>query len=379
LSILKKEKVMNPTNINISAEITGLRYQVFFVNDLTEVNFADLNINSAPSSFLISDKKYNYGISKWVSPKRTRSYPFERVYNTLNVPKRITVIPIIKDEGAKGDRDFIQWDTVSLMSLLDVYVIFAYYNKAIKHTRRENKITKQEFDNDYVKSKIIEISNYHSSALHWNLKEIKETLPGLIDFVKSAYDELHKQLGVEFHNPKGLQIFKDQFLTGVEEFMNTSRSKAKDAQNRERLTTQPKEHLITLTKATITIKNYLGGIYYFTTDEIKIIDNNLLLIEGKHSRDSKLPSIGDIKDGLLKMVLYCNLTDVKIDGEKLTPKPILKLTSENLSGRISSNDSKEEISSFREINGLSDVHSMMIDQLIEGAKINNFEIVFEGI
>jgi len=370
---------MNPTNINISAEITGLRYQVFFVNDLTEVNFADLNINSAPSSFLISDKKYNYGISKWVSPKRTRSYPFERVYNTLNVPKRITVIPIIKDEGAKGDRDFIQWDTVSLMSLLDVYVIFAYYNKAIKHTRRENKITKQEFDNDYVKSKIIEISNYHSSALHWNLKEIKETLPGLIDFVKSAYDELHKQLGVEFHNPKGLQIFKDQFLTGVEEFMNTSRSKAKDAQNRERLTTQPKEHLITLTKATITIKNYLGGIYYFTTDEIKIIDNNLLLIEGKHSRDSKLPSIGDIKDGLLKMVLYCNLTDVKIDGEKLTPKPILKLTSENLSGRISSNDSKEEISSFREINGLSDVHSMMIDQLIEGAKINNFEIVFEGI
>jgi hypothetical protein len=151
---------MNPTNVNISAEITGLKYQVFFVNDLPEVNFADLNINSAFSSFLISDKKYNYGISKWVSPKRTRSYPFERVYNTLSVPKRITVIPIIKDEGAKGDRDFIQWDTVSLMSLLDVYVIFAYYNNAIKHPRRENKITQQKFENDYVKEQ-----NYRNKQL----------------------------------------------------------------------------------------------------------------------------------------------------------------------------------------------------------------------
>jgi ferredoxin-NADP reductase len=80
-----------------------------------------------------------------------------------------------------------------------------------------------------LKSKIIEISNYHSSALHWNLKEIKETLPGLIDIVKLAYDELHRRLDVEFHNSKGLQNLRDQFLIGVDEFMNTSRSKAKDA------------------------------------------------------------------------------------------------------------------------------------------------------
>ena len=103
--------------MHITAEITGLKYQVNCTDNLTEFSFKDFNINSAPSCFLLSDKKYNYGISKWVSPKRTRSYPFERVYNSLNVPKRITVIPIIKDEGSKGDRDFIQWDTVSLMSL----------------------------------------------------------------------------------------------------------------------------------------------------------------------------------------------------------------------------------------------------------------------
>ncbi|MEM4247619.1 MAG: hypothetical protein QXF14_04885, partial [Candidatus Woesearchaeota archaeon] len=71
------------------------------------------------------DAKHSLGISKGVWPKRARSYPYERVYNTLNISKKITVIPIVKNEGAAGDSDFIQWDTVSLMSLLDVYVIFA--------------------------------------------------------------------------------------------------------------------------------------------------------------------------------------------------------------------------------------------------------------
>ncbi len=64
------------------------------------------------------------------------------------------MIPIVKDEGANGDRDFIQWDTVSLMSLLDVFVIFAYYDKAEK---KGQKITNQQFDNEYVLSKIREI------------------------------------------------------------------------------------------------------------------------------------------------------------------------------------------------------------------------------
>lgn len=365
--------------MNITAKITGLKYQVNCANDLSELSFRDLDINAAPSCFLLSDKKYNYGISKWVSPKRTRSYPFERVYNSLNVPKRITVIPIIKDEGAKGDRDFIQWDTVSLMSLLDVYVILAFYNKAVNHPSRENKITNQEFDNEYVKNKIIEISNYHSSALHWNLKEIKDTLPSLIDIVQKSYNGLHRKLNVAFHNSRGIQNFKNQFQKSVADFMDTSRNKAKDAQNREKQTVQPKEFLSTSTKATITIKNYLGGIYYFTTDEIAAIGNNLHLIEGKHSSNSKLPSISDIKDGLLKMVLYCNLTDVKVNDINFTPKPVLKLTSTNISGRITSNNLPLEIDKFKRSNSFNNNQIGIIDNLFIEAKANNFELIIGSV
>ena len=106
--------------MNITGKITGIKYKILLSDELKKVAVEDFDINETPSACLLTDDQITFAVSKWVSPKRTRSYPFERVFNTLNVSKKITVIPIVKDEGAKGDRDFIQWDTVSLMSLLDV-------------------------------------------------------------------------------------------------------------------------------------------------------------------------------------------------------------------------------------------------------------------
>ena len=94
--------------MEIKAEITGIDYKVRCDEELKRVDIKDFDINTIPSYCLITDNKKSFAFSKWVSPKRIRSYPFERVYNTLNITKKITVIPIIKDEGAQGDRDFIQ-------------------------------------------------------------------------------------------------------------------------------------------------------------------------------------------------------------------------------------------------------------------------------
>jgi hypothetical protein len=360
--------------MNIYAEIEGIEYDILLANDLQEVNFSSFDINSIPAYCLIKSEKHSFAISKWVSPKRTRSYPFERVYNTLSISKKITVIPIIKDEGAKGDRDFVQWDTVSLMSLLDVYVVFAYYNKADKHKTRENKITNQQFDNKYIISKINEISSYHSSALHWNLKEIKDSLPKLIEKVKTYYTEIGKQLGVKFHSNSGIEKFHKQFENGVKGFMKTSRKKAKDAQHREQQTIQPKEILTTGTKATITIKNYLGGLYYLTTDEIAIQNDMLMLIESKHSKNFKLPSLGDIKDGLLKMILYCNLTNVIVDNKNYKAKPVLKLTSTKLIGQLTSNDTIERKKFFFKKNNFSSKQKAILENLLAECNKNNFVI-----
>jgi len=365
--------------MNIFAEIEGIEYKLKIPNELKIIDFKDFDINNIPSSCIIKNEKVNFAISKWVSPKRTRSYPFERVYNTLSVSKKFTIIPIIKDEGAKGDRDFIQWDTVSLMSLLDVYVIFAYYHKAEKHKKRVVKITNQQFDNDYVISKINEIRNYHSSALHWNLKEIKDNLPNLIQKVKHYYSEIETQLNVRFHNVAGIDRFQKQFETGFQTFMETSRKKAKEAQHREQLTIQPKEILTTATKATITIKNYLGGLYYLTTDEIEIKGNKLYLIEGKHSKNAKLPSIGDIKDGLLKMILYCNLTNVKIGDTDFITVPTLKLTSSKLVSSYKTRNTEQEKQNFFKQNKFNKKQTDLINNLLIESKINNIEIIISAV
>lgn len=114
--------------------------------------------------------------------------------------------------------------------LLDVYVVFACYRTARKHQTIAHKITAQKFDIAAIKNKINEInSNYRSSALHWNLKEARETLPALIRLAKKSYKDIGERLGVDFHSESGLDRLYLQFSNGVENFMHTSRIKAQDA------------------------------------------------------------------------------------------------------------------------------------------------------
>jgi hypothetical protein len=325
----------------------------------------------------LKDDRTSFAISKWVSPKRTRSYPYERVYNTLNVSKKITVIPIIKDEGLDGDRDFLQWDTVSLMSLLDVFVVFAYYNKATKNPNYENKITSFLFDNKHVISKIKKIEQYHSSALHWNLNELNSDLHNIIDKVNKNYRKIEKQTGVLLHNQAGIENFKKKIGKDVSSFMEFSREKAKKAQSREILTNQPKENLSTKTKAKITITNYLGGQYFFTVDEVYIDKNGVYLIESKHSKLSTLPGNGDIKDALLKMILYSNLTEVKVNRKKMKSQAILNLTSSKIKGGISSKTFLKDKIEFFLSNNFSQQQIRFIDTLFDEARANGFMIKIE--
>jgi len=313
--------------MNIFAEIKGLRYTPFSCKNLTIFRFNDIDkALSTDATFVLDVGSGNQiGVSWWVSPKRTRSYPYTRVYDSLGFSgKKVTIIPVMKDEGKEGDRDFLQWDTVSLMSLLGVYVMISYYSDAERSSRYEHKITEQRFNLDHVKSQIEKLLYYQSDALHWNLSQIDrvgETGRTALE----AYTNISDRLGVEMHSWASAERRMGQLLKGKESFMALSRSLAKGAQDRERVTSQPKEHLKGI-KATLTIKNYLGGYYYFTCDEAEIHNQDVFLIEGKHTKTDSLPSMSDIKDGLLKMMLFTNLENVKIGDIRYNPVPILKLT-----------------------------------------------------
>jgi hypothetical protein len=313
--------------MQVEAKITGIKYQPFLCKDLIEVDVQELEkaIESNSQFLLKLSEKNKVAISWWVSAKRTRSYPYPRVYNTLSFAgKRITIIPFYKDEGKEGDRDFLQWDTISLMSLLGVYVIIGYYVRAEKSTRYEHKITNQRFDYKYLLEKINCVVSYQSDALHWNLEQVSE-IDKLGPLAIQNYQEISKKLSVEMHSTTSAKRRMEKLIKSKDAFMTLSRNLAKQAQHRESVTLQPKENL-SGEKGIITIKNYLGGYYFFTADEIRIEENIIKLVEAKHSKGGNLPSEDDIKDGLLKMILFTNLVEVKIDDKNYTAIAVLKLT-----------------------------------------------------
>ena len=302
-----------------------------------------------------------FAISRWVSAKRTRSYPYARVYDTLGFKgKRITVIPIYKDEGFDGDRDFLQYDTVSLMSLLGVYVIIAYYDKAEGNKGYENKITDQEFDHNFVSERIMEIASYHSDALHWNMGQLEQAA-NIGERAIESYGNISRTLGITMHSENGARNKIRELASGLEIFRDASRARGINAQFRERGTVQPKEFLDG-EKATITITNFYNGFYPFTVDEAFLNGTDLYLIEAKHTGHGKIPSLEDIKDGVLKMIIFSNLDTVTIDNRKYNSVPALKLTT---ASQISYSD-------------LDAKSKAILDDVRNEANKNHFRLIFNG-
>jgi hypothetical protein len=83
-----------------------------------------------------------------------------------------------------------------------------------------------------------------------------------------------------------------------------------------------------------------------------------------------LPSIGDIKDGLLKMILYTNLKNVSINDNNYTAIPVLKLTSSKLPTDIS----KSEIETNTVLNKSQ---KEILNKLFVEANENGFELIIE--
>ncbi|MDI6738167.1 MAG: hypothetical protein QME12_06685 [Nanoarchaeota archaeon] len=316
--------------MHISADILkGITYKAYLCKKLEEYSLKEIDKALAKDGafFLKVDDKNTFAVSRWVSAKRTRSYPYARIYDCMNFSgKIVTIIPVLKDEG-RGDRDYLQWDTISLMSLLNIHIIIAYYSSASINKRHPTKITDQRFDIPFIRNQIKKLKDYKSSPLMWNMAQADH----IVEIGKKAlyaYEQISKQLGIKTHSKELAEKRLYKIMADRETFIRFSRDLAAKAQKRESMTTQPKEQ-VSGSKATITICNHLGGEYFLTADETEIDNRTLFLIEAKNSKRSKLPSEADIKDGLLKMTLFTSLENVRIDNKEYNKMPVLKLTAKN--------------------------------------------------
>lgn len=351
----------------IEADITGIKYTPLLCAPLRVYTLQDLAraLEERGSFILRTGRRGKIAMSWWVSPKRTRSYPYARVYDTLSFEgKRVTIIPLVKDEGkgesrkgCKGDRDFLQWDTISLMSLLGVYVVIAYYYRAEKKPGCRNRLTNQKLDTDWILTQLHELLSYRSDALHWNLAQI-DILPEIAERAVRAYRKISRETGVQLHDEEAMYSRLARISQSAIEFKKFSRRQARQAQAREVATVQPKER-VAHKKARVNVYNYLGGVYHFTCDEVWWEGGTLHIVEAKHTSRSWFPSSGDIKDALLKMMLWTNFSAIRVNGRSVSRYvPVLKITAR----QSPPNDWKEKD---------------FIKHLLKEARRNKFKILYK--
>ncbi|WP_017293651.1 hypothetical protein [Geminocystis herdmanii] len=250
-------------------------------------NFEQFDINISDSFGLIKIEDKNIAYSKWVSPKRTRSYPFARMYNVYSQSKVITIIPIIKDEGKDGDLDKIGFITFSWMNLLNIYVVLGYYEKAEKSQKKgqnsKDKLSGQKFNNDFIKQQIEKISNYKQSALHWNKNLFENEFISIFNTALDCYKNIENQTGIKIHNQDRLREYLQEIQTDFEKFKDISLKSSQQAINREIQTEHILEYLVDGCKGVFEIENDLGGIYHLTADEIIMDKQNYIIQESKNS------------------------------------------------------------------------------------------------
>ncbi len=371
--------------IHLTGFVRDVKYTACLTSPLSPYVAEGFDINAVAPSGIITAGDWQAAYSRWVTPKRTRSYPFERLYNTFNAPLRLTVIPVIKDEGADGDLDRIQYSTISWMNLLNVYVVLAYYQNARKNrsAKRDAKacLTGQLLDADAVNAQIAEIIAYKGSALHWNRTLFETRFTDTYRRALDAYEAIGVSTGVRVHPRAGQEKYVDSVVADYETFRDLSLRGSASAAIREGATVHALEHLTGGgTKAILAIENYLGGTYYLTADEAILERGVLILQESKNNSKSALPSLSDIKDGLFKLILFSNLNKLEQDGKPVPFATRLKLTGTGVQSSVRLPCEPEALANFYAANGsrFTARHKSIIALLEREAATNGFTVEIGG-
>tara|TARA_Y100001936_G_scaffold4720_1_gene4280 strand:- start:39 stop:1187 length:1149 start_codon:yes stop_codon:yes gene_type:complete len=312
------------------------------ISNFTTVDEIKKDQDEIKPTFLLKDGIETVAaVSCWVSPKRTRSYPFARVLHTLYQKdcKKITIIPVVKDEGGNmpelrkkpyGDRDYLQYATVMMMTFLGVYLIPAYYVDAELNNRpserKKMKITKQKFDSIFISKKIQEILKTKKTVQEWN-DSIRDSISeDLADVIKEKYTNIQRKTGGKLHDLDVMHKFlKNTF--DPDNFKSKSARSSAGAAKGETQTSNKKEKTFGFPKAQISfnIKD-IPGECDLTTDGYHIINETLFLLECKHSKNGI--KADDIEDALFKYHFFNQINEFSDGNSTYDTKTVIVASSE---------------------------------------------------
>jgi hypothetical protein len=351
---------------------------------LEEYKFNNFDINNSKSFGIISfPNKNRIAYSQWVTPKRTRSFPFSRIYSTYSFSgKKVTVIPVIKDEGLgersnSSNNDRINFITLSWMNLANIFVILAYYDNAEK--KSEYRITNQKMNNKHINNYLDKISSYESDAHQWNNTHFINDFSKIYESAVVCYEQISRNLNVKLNSSKNhienLKSFKNTNGTiDLNKYAELTLSRSRGAATRESSTIHEQEFIQgTLTKPIFDITDSLGGRYFLTCDDTYVEKGVMKIIECKNSTQKKLPTKNDIHDGLFKLLLFSQIEDMVIDKKPITHTVELQITGK-LIGDIELPSSEEEVKQYSIANNLSKSEENLLLYVNGEAKNNSISV-----
>ncbi|MBW4632661.1 MAG: hypothetical protein KME30_12425 [Iphinoe sp. HA4291-MV1] len=360
------------TLLSFTGFIKDVIYTPCLIPKIQTYAISDFNVNCVkPFGIITLDTlQNNIAFSKWTSPKRTRTYPFAKIYNTYHLnSKKITVIPVIKDEGAGTDNnDRINFITLSWMNLLNVYIILAWYETADRVANTTDRITNQKLNAEYVRQKILEVSHYQLTALHWNTTHFERDFQTIYSNAVNSYEIIATTQNVSLHSrQKHLEVLNNFIQNGTfdsQKFKNYTLSRSLTATHRESMTTHRLEYLSDGYKGIFFISNYLGGVYHLTADEVYSQGKLFTIQESKNSSKGRLPSEEDIKDGLFKLILFSNLETLFLGDTQVEFRTRLKITG-SVKGSLHLPSDTITVEDFCQKNSFSGKQKQLIELLNE--------------
>ncbi len=191
----------------------------------------------------------------------------------------------------------------------------------------------------------------------------------------SEYQAISTRTNIAVHSPQShmnaLKKFMQNDTFNRELFrMMTLKESLRAAKREVSILSHLKEHLTDGDKAIISLENYLGGEYHLTIDEVFEEDGKIVLQECKNTGEGKFPKVADIKDGLLKLILYSNIDTLsREDGGEIDFRVQLKLTGK-LKGRLVIPSNKHVIDKFCGDNKLSTGETSIIAALQQEVAYN---------
>ena len=214
---------------------------------------------------------------------------------------------------------------------------------------------------------------YRQSALHWNKNLFEERFTNIFEQALDCYTSIPNSTGVKVHSRRGMNNYLQKIVEEFEEFKNISLKGSQNASKREALTSHKLEYLVDGLKATFSIENYLGGVYYLTPDEIFYKDNVYTIQESKNTSQHSLPKLADIQDGLFKLILFSNLDTLTLNEQPVSFISKLKLTGKSVIDSIVFPASTTKLTTFL---GLNDTifnkdEKVLIEKLALEAKKNH--------